>query len=97
VTVPFRRFRGSAAPGGQPGRSPFRHRAGTVSGRRTRHFARRAESDHGPRRGQIEGRPQLRPNVLACETCCPRGRNRAGAPKNRSNEPFLRAKEIAAR
>jgi hypothetical protein len=50
-----------------------------------------------PAEGKVEGRPQLRPNVLACETCCPRGRNRAGAPKNRSNEPFLRAKEIAAR
>jgi hypothetical protein len=42
-------------------------------------------------------RVQFGMNMLACETCCPRRRNRAGAPKNRSNEPLLRAKEIAAR
>ena len=41
-------------------------------------------------------RVQFGMNVLACETRCPRRRSQAGPPKDRSDEPFLRAKENAA-
>jgi hypothetical protein len=41
-------------------------------------------------------RVQFGMNVLACETCCPRRRCQAGPPEDRSDEPLLRAKKIAA-
>ena len=50
-----------------------------------------------PADGKVEGRAQLRSNVLACETRCPRRRSQAGPTKDRSDEPLLRANEIAAR
>jgi hypothetical protein len=42
-------------------------------------------------------RVQFGTNVLPVETRCPRRRSQAGPPKDRSDEPLLRAKKIAAR